>query len=257
MFNSKAVRSVLALLAMCGMAACSAGSGSSPSGAAPALDNSGAPTAAPAAFQTASVETSLKPVDATVDTASEMSHLSLITSAVVSASADGAGRIIELRDASGASVLVVNSSADYMTSSSGTDGVVVSNVVVDHNDDMTIKSLSARVGNVDAVFTFGAVDKGQDQGQNQGQNQSQTTPKQEMPKQEMPKQEAPKQEAPKQEAPKQEAPKQEAPKQEAPKQEAPKQESPKQETPKQETPKQETPKQETPKQETGKGGKQM
>lgn len=262
MINKKTVRSAVAILAAFGMAACSAGKGG----------NSPAPTINRSAdgvqvlsetIQTSSVTTQLG--ETSLAEARELhSRLNAITMAEVRRETGTETRmVIDLRDSSNASVLVLHAAPDFSGAVSATEGIQAT-AVVDHDENMQVTAITATIGNdIQAVFTLepsafpghhGAPIAGPKQGLPKQEFPKQAFPKQEMPKQALPKQEFPKQALPKQEFPKQALPKQEMPKQALPKQEFPKQALPKQEFPKQALPKQEFPKQALPKQEFPKQG---
>ena len=251
MFNNKAVRSVLALLAMTGMAACSGAAGNNTPNAEVARSEGGNYNLSQP-VQRASVTTTFVDTATAEDSALYGRLMSITAAEVTRMTETETMHVIDLRDAAGASVVKFNAAEDFSGATSVTEGIAGTAEVV--LAEGVVTEMRAKIDNLDVIFAFGPeqIDNGGDQNQGQDQDQKQDTPKQDTPKQDTPKQDTPKQDTPKQDTPKQDTPKQDTPKQDSPKQDSPKQDSPKQDSPKQDSPKQDSPKQDSPKQDSPK-----
>jgi hypothetical protein len=265
MFNKKTVRSVFAVLAVLGMAACSQGTGSGAGAVAPARSTDGTTILSQEVTQKASIKLASVTDEAgqpvAIESSTVLGQVSAIDRAIVSKevvqAADGSAAermVIDLGDVNGSIVKFHGDSA--MTNLSVvTGGFPASHAEVAMAEGQ-VASMLMRIEDgraLNVVLAFGAEQKqdngNQDDGkQEQNQDQKQDEPKQDQPKQDQPKQDQPKQDQPKQDQPKQDQPKQDQPKQDQPKQDQPKQDQPKQDQPKQDQPKQDQPKQDQPKQ---------
>jgi hypothetical protein len=259
--TTKAVRSGLILLALCGLAACSSGS----NGSAPRAGNHSSDIAANATRYTVTIA-SVTDADGNVvpmESSSVLSQLKSIDMAAVSTESvtaeDGSlseRTVIDLRDARGS--IVKFHSTDMVTATAEGAFAATADLATAEGaiTQMLVHVEDGRALNV--VLAFGAAqdDGSQDQAKQDQAKQDeakqdeakQDEPKQDQPKQDQPKQDEPKQDQPKQDQPKQDQPKQDQPKQDQPKQDQPKQDQPKQDQPKQDQPKQDQPKQDQPKQ---------
>ena len=241
------VRSLLAILAMSGLAACSSNSGGSvepgPSALSPAAEQTEVITLAD--VKATSVRDARGTV-LSVEAASIPGNFGAVNKAmIVRTTKDNVTRFDVELGAGNASVAKF-AGTDLAKLMPAAEGLAAYASAVSASPTQLKEFTVVFADGSSVLYAVGAEQK---QEQPKQEQPKQEQPKQEQPKQEEPKQEQPKQEQPKQEEPKQEQPKQEEPKQEQPKQEQPKQEEPKQEQPKQEQPKQEEPKQEQPKQE--------